>query len=69
MEGVIPTLPHTPSWRGTQLKHRNKFTFLPLAESEPGAFVARFTYTTSIFAPVYVLTTMYLQSALTLLSL
>jgi hypothetical protein len=23
--GTIPPLPHTPSWRGAQLKHRDKF--------------------------------------------
>jgi len=29
MHGAIPPLPHTPSWRGSQLKkHRDKFTFL-----------------------------------------
>jgi hypothetical protein len=27
MSGAIPPLPNTPSWRGTQLKHRDKFTF------------------------------------------
>jgi len=31
MRGAIPPLPHTPSWRGAQLKHRDSFTFtLPL---------------------------------------
>jgi hypothetical protein len=25
--GAIPPLPHTPSWLGTQLKHRDNFTF------------------------------------------
>jgi hypothetical protein len=29
MSGVIHPLPNTPSWRGAQLKHRDKFT-LPL---------------------------------------
>jgi hypothetical protein len=27
MIGAIPPLPHTPSWRGAQLKHRDNFTF------------------------------------------
>jgi hypothetical protein len=27
MRGAIPALPNTPSWRGAQLKHRDKFTF------------------------------------------
>jgi hypothetical protein len=26
MRGAIPRLPHTPSWRGAQLKHRDNFT-------------------------------------------
>jgi len=26
MRGAIPPLPNTPSWRGSQLKHRDKFT-------------------------------------------
>jgi hypothetical protein len=36
MNGGIPPLPNTPSWRGTQLKHRDNFTSTftdqPLAE-------------------------------------
>jgi hypothetical protein len=28
MSGAIPPLPNTPSWRGTQLKRRDSFTFL-----------------------------------------
>jgi hypothetical protein len=28
MRGDIPRLPHTPSLRGVQLKHRDNFTFL-----------------------------------------
>jgi hypothetical protein len=28
MSGSIPLLPNTPSWRGTQLKHRDNFTFI-----------------------------------------
>jgi hypothetical protein len=27
MNGAIPPLPNTPSWRGAQLKHRDNFTF------------------------------------------
>jgi hypothetical protein len=27
MRGAIPPLPNTPSWRGAQLKHRDKLTF------------------------------------------
>jgi len=27
MRGAVPPLPHTPSWRGAQLKHRDNFTF------------------------------------------
>jgi hypothetical protein len=27
MSRTIPPLPNTPSWRGAQLKHRDKFTF------------------------------------------
>jgi hypothetical protein len=27
MCGAIPPLPHMPSWRGAQLKHRDNFTF------------------------------------------
>jgi hypothetical protein len=27
MSGAIPLLPHTPFWRGAQLKHRDSFTF------------------------------------------
>jgi hypothetical protein len=27
MLGAIPSLPHTPSWRGAQLKHRDNFIF------------------------------------------
>jgi len=27
MSGAIPPLPSTPSWRGSQLKHRDNFTF------------------------------------------
>jgi hypothetical protein len=27
MRGVIPPLPHKPSWRGDQLKHRDNFIF------------------------------------------
>jgi hypothetical protein len=27
MSGAMPPLPNTPSWRGTQLNHRDKFTF------------------------------------------
>jgi hypothetical protein len=27
MSGAIHPLPHTPSWRGAQLKHRDNFTF------------------------------------------
>jgi len=27
MSGVMPPLPNTPSWRGAELKHRDKFTF------------------------------------------
>jgi hypothetical protein len=27
MNGAIPPLPNTPSWRGAQLKHRDIFTF------------------------------------------
>jgi hypothetical protein len=27
MRGAIPPLPHMPSWRGAQLKHRDDFTF------------------------------------------
>jgi len=27
MSEAIPLLPHTPSWHGTQLKHRDNFTF------------------------------------------
>jgi hypothetical protein len=27
MIGAIPPLPNTPSWCGTQLKHRDNFTF------------------------------------------
>jgi hypothetical protein len=27
IRGAIPPLPNTPSWRGVQLKHREKFTF------------------------------------------
>jgi hypothetical protein len=27
MSGAIPPLPHTPSWHGVQLKHRDNFTF------------------------------------------
>jgi hypothetical protein len=27
MNGAIPPLPSTPSWRGAQLKHRDNFTF------------------------------------------
>jgi len=26
LRGVIASLPNTPSWRGAQLNHRNKFT-------------------------------------------
>jgi hypothetical protein len=26
MNGAIPPLPNTPSWRGAQLKHRDNFT-------------------------------------------
>jgi hypothetical protein len=26
MSGAIPPVPHTPSWRGAQLKHRDNFT-------------------------------------------
>jgi len=33
MRGAIPPLPHTPSWRGAQLNHRDKFTFIPLMRS------------------------------------
>jgi hypothetical protein len=28
MSGAITLLPHMPSWRGAQLKHRDKFTFI-----------------------------------------
>jgi len=28
MSGAVPPLPITPSWRGTQLKHRDNFTFI-----------------------------------------
>jgi hypothetical protein len=28
MNGAIPPLPNTPSWRGAQLKHRDNFTFI-----------------------------------------
>jgi hypothetical protein len=27
MHGAVPTLPHTPSCHGAQLKHKDKFTF------------------------------------------
>jgi hypothetical protein len=27
MHRAVPPLPHTPSWRGAQLKHRDNFTF------------------------------------------
>jgi hypothetical protein len=27
MNGAIPQLPNSPSWRGAQLKHRDNFTF------------------------------------------
>jgi len=27
MIGATPPLPHTPSWRSDQLKHRDNFTF------------------------------------------
>jgi len=27
MREVIPPLPNTPSWRGAQLKHKDKFIF------------------------------------------
>jgi hypothetical protein len=30
MSGVIPPLPNMPLWRGTQLKYRDNFNFLPL---------------------------------------
>jgi len=30
MRGDILLLLNTPSWRGSQLKHRDNFTFLPL---------------------------------------
>jgi hypothetical protein len=33
MRGAMPPLPNTPSWHGAYLKHRDRFTFLPL----PGA--------------------------------
>jgi len=29
MRGSIPPLPHTPSWRGAQIKHRDSFYLLP----------------------------------------
>jgi len=28
MRGPIPPLPDTPSWRGTQLKHKDNFIFI-----------------------------------------
>jgi hypothetical protein len=33
MRGAIPVLPNTPSWRGAQLKHRDKFTSYPICAS------------------------------------
>jgi hypothetical protein len=27
MSGAIPPFPHTPPWRGAQLKHRDNFNF------------------------------------------
>jgi hypothetical protein len=30
MRGAIPPLLNAPSWRGAQLKHRDKLTFSPL---------------------------------------
>jgi hypothetical protein len=29
MGEAVPPLPNTPSWRGAQGEHRDKFTFLP----------------------------------------
>jgi len=34
MRGAIPLLPHTPSWRGAQLKHGDNFTFNFTMKSE-----------------------------------
>jgi hypothetical protein len=33
MSGTIPPLPNTSPWRGSQLKHRNKFTFTFIGDS------------------------------------
>jgi hypothetical protein len=30
MSGTIPPLPNTPSWRGAQLKHRDKSVFISM---------------------------------------
>jgi hypothetical protein len=38
MSGAAPPLPNTPSWRGAQLNHRDKFTLtLPEKSSIVGA--------------------------------
>jgi hypothetical protein len=39
MRGTIPPLPSAPSWRGSQLKQRDNFTFtLPVMHEAEGLF-------------------------------
>jgi hypothetical protein len=41
MSGAIPSLPHTPSCRGAQLKHRDNFTFTFIiydSEAHPASY-------------------------------
>jgi len=51
MRGVIPPLPNTLSWRDTQLKHRDNFTFtLPSQKPATGPIVSQF-YEFKVFTP------------------
>jgi hypothetical protein len=37
MRGAIFSLPNTPSWRGAQLKHSDKFAFFTICETDMDA--------------------------------
>jgi hypothetical protein len=51
MRGTIPPFSHTPSWRGAQLNHRDKFTYTSLQKTEKVRFdfhVKQVTYETKL---------------------